>query len=305
LGIGHAGSEIGVNISYAAGGTPIPKLIDPAELFDELFGAPLTGKARLELEHDRKKNLSVLDFLRSDLDKLERQAGSSERIKLEQHATALREIEKRLTATRPACQPPHPRESMQFERLKAYGGGERHFDEVTDLMLDLLARALACDLTRFATLFLADLSRSNLFPELPADIHGGVAHRYHARSDKNPGRPETWRKLALQNRYTYSKIARLLQRLDEAGILDDCLLYASSDMGDPARHSSRHVPTLLLGGAGGQFKMGRYLELDAKRGTANNKILVSICQAFGLPTSRFGTSASASVVSGRLEPLHA
>lgn len=305
LGIGHAGTDIGQNVSYAAGGTPVPKLIDPTLVFDELFGKPLTGKARKELEHDRRRNKSVLDFLNTDLAALERRAPSSERTKLDQHATALREIEKRLSGVRPACDAPLSRSDAEFPRLKAYGGGEKYFDRVTDIMVDLLARALACDLTRFSTLFLADLSRTNLFPELPPDIHGGVAHRYHARDDKNPGKPDTWHALAIQNRYTYSKIARLLQRLDEAGIIDDCLLYASSDMGDPARHSSRHVPTLLLGGAGGRFKMGRYLALDPNKGTANNKILVSICQAFGAPTTRFGTSSRSSVVTGRLEELHA
>jgi hypothetical protein len=135
-------------------------------------------------------------------------------------------------------------------------------------------------------------------------VHGEVAHRYHARTDKNPGSPESWGKLATQNRYTYTKVARLLQRLSEADILDDCILYASSDMGDPARHSSRRVPTLLLGGAQGKFKMGRYLALDAKNGTPNNRILVSICQAFGEKTERFGTSRSPSVLSGRLEELY-
>jgi len=95
-----------------------------------------------------------------------------------------------------------------------------------------------------------------------------------------------------------------MQRLDEAGVLDDTVIYASSDMGDPARHSSRHVPTLLLGGCGGHFEMGRHLELDPKKGTPNNRVLVSICQAFGTETLKFGTGSSA-VVSGRLEQLHA
>ncbi|HEY6728873.1 MAG TPA: DUF1552 domain-containing protein [Polyangiaceae bacterium] len=304
LGIGDPRSDIGSNISYAAGGTPVPKLIDPSEVFDELFGKPLTGKARAALAEERRQGRSVLDFLQGDLAQLRKQSPASERTKLEQHASALREIEKRLSGVRPACEPPFPRSSTSFARFKAHAGGEVNFDQVTNVMVDLLARALACDLTRFSTLFLADLSRSKLYPELPDDIHGGVAHRYHAKDGKSPGNPETWQRLALQNRYSYSKLARLMQRLDEAGVLDHTLIYASSDMGDPARHSSRHVPTLLLGGAGGQFQMGRYLELDPARGTPNNRVLVSICQAFGVNAPRFGTGSSA-VVSGRLEQLHA
>ena len=138
-------------------------------------------------------------------------------------------------------------------------------------------------------------------------MHGEVAHRYDARTDKHPGTPSTWLALGIQNRYTHTKIARLLQRLDEAGVLADTLVYASSDMGDPARHSSRSVPTLLLGGAGGHFKMGRYLDLrrpGAHEGTPNNRILVSICQAFGVQTNRFGHAADARIVTGRLDELH-
>ena len=304
LGIGDARSDIGSNISYAAGGTPVPKLIDPSELFDELFGKPLTGQARAALDRERRLGRSVLDFLQTDLEQLRQQSPAAERTKLEQHESSLREIEKRLSGIRPACDAPFARSTTQFARVKAHTGAEVDFDRVTDVMVDLLARAIACDLTRFATLFLADLSRSKLFPELPDDIHGQVAHRYHAQGDNSPGNPATWQRLALQNRYSYTKLARLMQRLDEAGVLDHTLIYASSDMGDPARHSSRHVPTLLLGGAGGQFKLGRYLELDAARGTPNNRVLVSICQAFGVSTARFGTGSSA-VVSGRLEQLYA
>ena len=305
LGVGHNGSDLGLNLSYATGGTPIPKVIDPTRVFDELFGAPLTGKAPAELAWERRRQRSVLDFLKADLDSLRHRAGRGEAAKLEQHQTALREIEKQLSNVRRTCEPPLPRSAAHFPKLKAYGGGERHFDAITDIMIDLLARALACDITRFSTLFLADLSRTQLYPELPDDIHGQVAHRYHARTETNPGAPATWQALGLQNRYSYAKLARLLRRLDEANIADECLVYASSDMGDPARHSSRHVPSLLLGGAGGAFKMGRYLKLDPRRGTPNNRILVSICQAFGLPTSKFGTSASSSTLAGRLEELHA
>jgi hypothetical protein len=189
----------------------------------------------------------------------------------------------------------------------AFGGGEPFLDRVTDLQIDLMARALACDITRFSSLFLADLTRTGLAPELPIDVHGDVAHRYDARSDRHAGNPATWHALGIQNRYAHTKLARLLERLDESGVLADTLVYASSDMGDPALHSSRSVPTLLLGGAGGRFKMGRYLDLrrsGSSEGTPNNRILVSICQAFGVQTNRFGHAADAGIVTGRLEALY-
>jgi hypothetical protein len=305
LGVGNDASDIGSNVSWARGGTPIPKWIDPAQTFAELFGAPL-GAKKEELERERQAGKSVLDAVRSDLNRLALRAPASERTKVEQHAQALREIEKRLAGAPQSCAAPEAPDPAKFPRLRAFGGGEPYLDHVTDLQIDLLARALACDITRFSSLFLADLTRTGLVPDYPLDVHGDVAHRYDAKNDKNPGRPSTWHALGVQNRYAHSKIARLLMRLDEAGIVGDTLVYASSDMGDPALHSSRCVPTLLFGG-GGPFKMGRYLDLRRPGrydGTPNNRILVSICQAFGVPTNRFGSAADPEIVTGRLEALY-
>jgi hypothetical protein len=310
VGVGNQGSEIGANISWAKGGTPVPKWIDPARVYAELFGVPL-GQTRQQLELERRHGKSVLDRVSADLASLGARAPASERIKLEQHASALREIEKRLAGVERQCAmaPAAPPDATTFPKLRAYGGGERYFAVITELMIDLLVRALACDLTRFSTLFLNDLSRNQKLTGLPDDIHTDVAHRYDARTSKHPGTPATWAALAAQNRATYGQIARLLQGLDEAGILDRTLVYASGDMGDPARHSSRQVPTLLAGGCGGHFKLGRYLDLrepgakDNALGVPNNRLLVSICQAFGVATQRFGNATDPAIVSGRLEQL--
>ena len=306
MGVGNDGTELGTNVSWARGGTPIPKWIDPARTFDELFGSAL-GNRRGEMERERRIGKSVLDAVRGDLRRLSAQAPAAERVKLEQHGQALRDIEKRLAGVPQSCAVPPPPDRALFPKLRGGGGGEPHFDAITDLQVDLLARALACDVTRFATLLLADLSRTGLYPELPADMHSDVAHRYDARRGAHPGNPDSWRPLALQNRYSYSKVARLLQRLDESGILHDTIVYVSSDMGDTAAHSSRSVPTLIAGGTGGRFRMGRYLDLKAgeKPGVPNNRILVSICQAFGVKTERFGHAVDPGIVRGRLDELYA
>lgn len=305
LGVGNEQSDIGANVSYARGGTPIPKWIDPSRTFHELFGSALGGTRDEELARERRRGKSVLDAVRADLSRIQRAAPHGERAKLEQHAESLRELEKRLTFVPRACDAPDPPDRARFPKLRAYGGGEPYFDAITDLQVDLLARAMACDLTRFATLFLGDLTRTGLVADLPADVHGDVAHRYDAKRANHAGTPESWERLAKQNRYTHTKIARLLQRLDEAGVLDDCVIYCSSDMGDPAMHSSRSVPTLLFGTAGGAFKTGRYLDFRGERGTGipNNRVLVSICQAFDVPTDRFGHSADSKIVTGALPEL--
>jgi hypothetical protein len=305
LGIGNEQPEIGACISYAPGGTPIPKWIDPAQTFTELFGA-LSSARREEVERERRVGKSILDAVRGDLARLSARVPASERTKMEQHQAALRDIEKRLTGVERSCDPRVAPERTRFPDVHAHSGGARFLDAITDLQIDLLARALACDLTRFATLFLGDLSHTRLFPELPEDVHSDVAHRYDARTEKYPGTPATWQALAIQNRYSYSKVARLLARLAEGGVLDDTIVCVSGDMGDPARHSSRSVPTLVAGGCGGRFRTGRYLDLRDQNGgggTPNNRLLVSICQAFGVEVGSFGHAADARIVTGRLDAL--
>ena len=306
LGIGNDGTEVATNISWSRGGMPVPKWIDPSRVYAELFGAPL-GARKEELEHERKLGKSVLDAVRGDLKRLQKRAPASERTKLEQHATALRDIEKRLGRVERTCaSPPVP---PSFERLKAYGGGEPFFDAITELQVDLLARAFGCDLTRVATIYLADLTRSKLIAGMPEDIHNDVSHRYDARDQAHRGSPESWQKLATQNRYSYSKVARLLQRLDEAAVFDSTLVHVSSDMGDPARHSSRHVPTLVISGKSLPVAAGRYVDLrhgkDQQDGVPNNRLLVSICQLFGVETERFGESRDASLLVGKLDGFRA
>ncbi|HEY4012261.1 MAG TPA: DUF1552 domain-containing protein [Polyangiaceae bacterium] len=306
LGVGNAQPEIGACVSYGAGGTPLPKWIDPAQTFAELFGGPVTGAQQDEVAERRRTGKSILDVVSADLARLAARAPASERTKIEEHHAALRDIEKRLAGVDRACTAPVAAERVRFPHVGAYEGGAPYLDAITDLQIDLLARAMACDLTRFATLFLGDLSRTHLFPALPDDVHSDVAHRYDAHDEGRTGTPSTWQMLAVQNRYSYTKVARLLSRLEEAGVLADTIVHVSGDMGDPARHSSRSVPTLLAGGCGGHFAMGRYVDLRRtghKEGVPNNRLLVSIAQAFGVDLSAFGHAADPRVVTGRLDEL--
>jgi hypothetical protein len=106
-------------------------------------------------------------------------------------------------------------------------------------------------------------------------------------------------RLGRQNHYTYSKIARILQRLAEAGLLEQTVLVAMSDMGDPSKHSSRQVPTLLAGGWGGALRGGRHIDLGPE-GTPSNRLLVSVQQAFGVESNSYGQSTDPSILSGSL-----
>ena len=343
LAVGTDNAATGETLSYGAGGVPLPKIIDPVQAFDRLFGGlvlsddPATRAAALRQQRLGK---TLVDFLNADARRLRARLAPNEQRKLEQHMTALADLEKQLAplSTSPStsgaggtgggaaasCPSPIRPSASSFPRLKRYFGGEPFFDAITDAHIDLISLAFACDVTRFATLYLGDLSYEGNPLDLPADNHGSVAHTYDASaagSNGNPlgnGAPGTWALLAKFNGYAYGKVARMMDKLTEYGVVDSTLCYASSDMGNPALHSTRNVPTVLAGGLNGKFRMGRRIKAPADcppsnlacvpgdpafNGTANNHLLVSIARAFGVPIDSFGSQPAAADRSGPLDGL--
>jgi hypothetical protein len=322
LAVGDPELTSGYGLSFGPGGHPLSKIIDPSETFDALFRGLVVGDdpaARREAERQRRRGKSVLDFVRGDVNRLRARLAAEEQTKLDQHLYSLRELEKQVVGMPGKVlhcgkvqAPP------SFAHVGRRDGGAAHFDAITDLQIDLLAQAVACDVTRFGTLFMADLPYAGNPLGLPADNHGAVAHVYAGRGSGTPGKPATWLPLAKLNAYHYGKVARLMSRLDQQGALGSTLIYVSSDMGDPAQHSTRNVPTVLAGGCNGKFKLGRRLRMpsdcpaknphcssggpdDAR--VPNNKLLVSIAQAFGVRTNTFGAQADPKHAEGTLPGL--
>jgi len=302
-------------LSFGTGGVPISKIIDPGVAFDFLFKHAIVGAdpaAQARAARQQRLGQSLIDFAREDVTRLRARVGPFEVQKLDQHLDALRALEKKRQALSLPDGCTLPDRPSAFPRLERYNGGEPYFDAITDLHIDLLALAMSCDITRFGTLVMNDLSYAGNPLGLPADNHGAMAHTYSASGD-----PATWTLLARFNRYVYGKVARLLQRLDAYGILDSTLVYASSDMGNPATHSTRNVPTVLAGGLDGKIRMGRRIRYrtDCPFGTPcdpngsdyetmpNNRLLVSIAQAFGVDLVSYGIQAEAQYSSGTLPGL--
>jgi hypothetical protein len=325
LAVGNKELSARESLSFGERGVPVSKIIDPVLAFDFLFKHAVVGAdpaAQAELERKRMLGQSLIDFVGDDVRRLRGRVGEIEKYKLDQHLDALRALEKKYQRlSESTCTP--PARPNAFPALERENAGEPHFDAIADLHIDLLALAMGCDITRFATLALGDLSYADNPLGLPEDNHAGMAHTYSASpigSSGHPvgdGLPETWDLLAKFNRYAYGKVARLMQRLDESGILDSTLIYASSDMGNPAAHSTRNVPTLLAGGANGKIRMGRRIKYrtDCPLGTyceptsrdyetvPNNRLLVSIARAFGVEIDRYGAQPNPENAEGSLAEL--
>src|SRR4051812_1927894 len=217
LGVGNDGSDSGLTLSYGEGGAPLPKIIDPVAAFHLLFdGLAVSSNPTDMADAERKRKLgqSVVDYVRWDVNRLRTGLAVNEQRKLDQHLSALSDLEKQLgggsMGAAASCMVPPVPDASKFPKLKQYNGGEPYFDAITDAHIDILAQALACDVTRFGTLFLNDLSYANNPLMLPADNHGAVAHTYNASTLGNnnvtqTGDPASWLPLAAFNKYCYGK----------------------------------------------------------------------------------------------------
>ncbi len=275
-GVGNDATESGTTLSFGPGGAPLPKIIDPVQAFNMLFAnyVPTNDPAAqaAALRH-RALGQSVVDFVKGDINRLRPKLAAPEQQKLDQHLDSLRDLEKQLdaatTGAGAGCVPAGPPDASKFPQLKQYNGGEPYFDAITNAHIDMLAQAFACDITRFATLFMADLSYSANPLGLPADNHGGVAHTYNGSALGSDGHPVGAGDPASLGAARQVQSLLLLEgRAPDAEARRSwacwtTLIYASSDMGNPALHSTRNVPTVLAGGANGKFRMGRRLKMAA------------------------------------------
>jgi hypothetical protein len=308
LGVGLYGNER-ETLSFSSAGARLPRIIDPSETFSMVFSRYVaTDDAANEAKQRRLDGASVIDFVRADVNRLKGRLAEPEAKKLDQHLTSLRELEKQLAAFEASCS--WPAKPPEFEEIERFRGGEPNFEQITNLQIDMLAQAIVCDLTRFATLSMADLSSGAITGTSithPAygniDVHDDIAHRYWPPSDGSHGEaptdgvPESWAALGEQNRYNYGKAARLLQKLEQGGVLDDTLLMIASEMGNPQAHTSQNVPIVLAGGAGGRLAMGRHIRLKENPPTAegatstpisHNHLLVSLANIYGVELDTFG-----------------
>lgn len=325
LGVGFGGSEPTENISYGAGGVLMPKIINPQETFNLVFKDLVASEdpsASVEIERQRALGRSVLDYVTADIQRIRPRLAAAEQSKLDLHLTTLRELEKRLEDVQLACG--YPSDPGPFQYTGTWNQGGPYLHEITQLQLGLLAQAMACDLTRFASVFLCDLSRGahegTGMNDVPNDNHEGLAHQYRppvydGTQLVEPGDPASWSNLGKVNHYNYSCIASFMKQLNDADLLEDTLIYMSGDMGDPSLHSSVNAPTLLLGGAGGKFPMGRRIALKPncamnqrwcsgqEQYVPQNRVLVAIAQAFGVETNSYGAGTDSSVDDGVLSEL--
>lgn len=265
------------HISWYSADSPVPNELYPSLAFDSLF----ENRGSL-------RNQSILDRVKERADDLSRQVSSSDKTKVDEYLTSVREVERRIEGLRNIKSKADEqaqkqgRPALTMERPQ--NGLPEDLREHTRLMTDILAMALQTDKTRIASLLLARDLSGLYYPFL--QVKGD--HHSASHDDLSDG----YERIA---RFHLSQFAHLAQRLDEmpegeGTVLDNCCLLFLSNMWAGWKHDNMKLPVVTAGGLGGTLQTGRALDyLNA--GDENRKLCslyLSIMDRMGVKLEHFG-----------------
>jgi hypothetical protein len=281
LGVNSGSNAPNNRMIYAGPRQPVQPETSPQRAFSRLFTG-FTGGANRDPVADRARleKKSVLDLVTGQLARVRGSVGAADQQKLDAHAAAIREIETRLGTTGPvvSCAKPTAPASTMASDVPGLVTGQ----------LDVLAAALACNLTTVASLQLkVGDNDNNPYPWL------GVTDGHHPLSHSGDG--DTVARDKLTKIYTWyaDRLAYFLGNLDaipegNGSLLDNTLVVWSTEVGKGNTHSFSKLPVVLAGGLGGAVTTGRYLQYN---NVPHNRLLVALCHAMGLAqVQKFGST---------------
>jgi hypothetical protein len=262
------------HISWSDATTPLAKEVHPVQAFDRLFGGFDTALSVDQIELRRAVKKNIMDFVLADANALRLKLGARDRQKLDEYTTSVYELDNKLQnlTINPDCAP----------GLRP-GVPTNGAEDVT-LMCDVMVLAMQCDMTRIITYMLGNALSQRAFPFL------GISEGHHFLSH-HAGDLDKIQKCQQINLWEMEQLAYLLNRMKavqepNGSLLDNSLVYFSSDVGDGDVHNHDNLPVLLAGRGGGITQPGRHIAFPEHTPLAN--LYVNILQGFGVPDSTFG-----------------
>jgi hypothetical protein len=267
------------SIAWKTPSTPLPPEINPRSVFERLFAGYESGEDAATRARRQRYNRSILDFVTEDTQRLEGKLGPTDRRKMDEYLTAVREIETRIQKA----------EQQKTDFAPPMGrpdGIPIEFADHSRLMFDLLAIAFQADLTRIATFMLGREGSTRAYREIGiSDAHHPLTH--------HRGNPEMIDKVERINRYHMDQFGYFLSKLDDikegdGTLLDHCMIVYGSGLSDGNRHSHDHLPCLVAGGAAGALRTGRHVMYPAE--TPMTNLYLAMLDRVGVKPEKLGDS---------------
>jgi len=288
------------SFAYVAPGVHKLPSLDPLEAYLRWFAA--AGAQDDETKKRLALRKSALDLVRGDLASARARVGAAERDKLDAHATGVRALEDRLSDLIAGREGPgaacsrKPATPPSYQATPALlSSDESAVPALAGTMIDLIAAAIACGVTRVATLQLGFAGGQWRFDwEGVGSDHHALAHL----DTRDEGvLPDVTEKIVRVNRWYAKQVAALASKLDaipegDGTVLDHTLIVWSNELGR-GDHSQENVPIVFVGG--GLWEGNRVV---ARGPQTFQRVGCTVLRAMGVDAAGFGDAPDCGPLAG-------
>ncbi len=286
-----ATGDVRNTFSYENSNTPNAPEWSPLQFYTRLFGPEFPDPNAATFTPDPKIMVrrSVLSGVMDQTRSLMQAVGAEDRRRLDQYFTGLRHLEQqfqqRLEKPEPiaACRRPAAPDKDPPMGKEAEAVALRH-----RMLTDLLVMAVACDQTRVFNMAYSAASSSTIKPGYEKPHHTTT---HEEPIDRQLGYQPTasWFTRRAMESWAYFVDAFTRIKEGEGTLLDNVLIYATTDHGYARLHTLDGMPAFTAGRAGGRVKSG--MHIDAK-GTAGTRIGYTALRLMGVDTPSWGVNSN-------------
>jgi hypothetical protein len=270
------------NLAWSSPTTPVTPEANPRQVFERLFGAGEPGERTENLKRRRQEQRSILDFVLDDARDMQRRLALSDRAKLDQYLTGVREVETRIQKAEQLGDGKDP-------MVPTLPGIPAAYAEHIQLMFDILTLAFQTDSARVATLLLAHDGSNRSFADIGIpEGHHDLSHHFEDQ--------EKIRKVSDIDVWYVRQLAKFLGKLEQTkdvdghSLLHNSMIVYGGGNADGNRHTHVNLPIILAGSGGGTLAPGRYVKHGSK--PASN-LFLTMADRMGLQgLERFGDSTA-------------
>ena len=283
------------NVSYS-GGKMVLNEFNPLKVYARMFTggvlptASATGPTSApagDVQQIFARRKSVVDFVKGQMDSMKKSLSQSDRLRIDDHIAAIRDVEKSLTVAPEVtananCGKP---ELMLVEGKNTTGP----YEAVAQNFLDLMVLALACNHTNVITLLMGNSGMNEGFAFLGVPPASDGLHGWVHNDKGNPKFPEYAAKAFTWYAERYAYFLGRLKSINEGDktLLDNSAVVWTSHFGNGGAHGPTDVPWVIAGSAGGAIKTGRFLNHSGSP-QPHSRVMIGLGQAFGLNLSKMG-----------------
>ncbi len=269
------------NLSWRTETTPVVKEVNPAAIFDRLFGSTNERENLQSAQRRRRYRKSILDTVRSQASALHGRLGNDDRRKLDEYLHAVRDVEQRLAGSEKLDRPDI--DASDFPRP---AGVPREYARHVNLVLDVMTLAWRTDSTRIITFMYGNAGSNRSYRDI------GVNQGHHDLSHHGNSKDKQ-RDISKINLYHMKLFASFIRRLHdtdegEGTLLDNSLVIYGSGIADGNRHAHDGLPVITVGDGGGLYRTGQHVRFADETPLTN--LYQTMLQQAGARDARIGDS---------------